>query len=328
MTQALALVPKPEERGQAAPSTPLPLRPLMFGADPEFFLFSGPPGGRRFCPPHEWAIPHASEKWWKPADGHIFRDGWAVELNPRPTHSPHLLHYHVRNLIGEVENQLAPGKHLLPIPWVRIPRPKGPIPSDLLQFGCSPTLNAYGEESRTALADPFTLRFRSSGGHLHITTPAPPAPGIPLLQDEKFYPHIVRILDRTVGIALTYIFEQENRRSFARRSLYGRAGEFRVQHHGPYMGFEYRVPGPEMWAVGQSDILETICNLVQWIVEGEGFNRFIEEVWDIDTCAQTRNYINKGVRPRPHIVHTQALPLTRLEHYKSMARVWMGERGR
>jgi hypothetical protein len=309
---------------------------IVYGGDPEFFLFGGVPGRRRFLAPHAAGIPPAGMKLWRDGDGGIFRDGFAIELNPLPTSAPHLLHYRAGNLRRYCENTMLaqakltqewrgsrgpePARVLMPVPWVRV-QPKG-CPPDMLTLGCSPTLNAYGETAMSKRINPMTYPFRSSGGHIHLTTPAARGLGYPILQDTSLYPFIVRIFDKLIGQALTYIFEEGRKRPFARRTLYGRAGEYRIQRHGAFMGLEYRVPGPEIWASVNSNPFATICELMEWVVSGPGFSRFVDEVWDVGACAPTRNYINIGLRPMNY-PGNPILSRLRLEHYRAEAPTWL-----
>jgi hypothetical protein len=100
------------------------------------------------------------------------------------------------------------------------------------QLGCSPSLNVYGEEP-LHVEDPVNLPFRSAGWHMHFGlktsmlsyTPAP----------EHLIPPAIRMLDRIVGVAMVSLGQEY--RYPERRTLYGRAGEYRYGNT-----LEYRVP--------------------------------------------------------------------------------------
>lgn len=91
-------------------------------------------------------------------------------------------------------------------------------------FGCRPSLNVYGDSP--IKLDGAAVPFRMSGGHIHM--------GINTAKRENI-PVVIKELDRILGVISVPLFSyyEDSRR----RSLYGRAGEYRET---PY-GFEYRV---------------------------------------------------------------------------------------
>ena len=91
------------------------------------------------------------------------------------------------------------------------------------QFGCTPSLNAYGDQG--PMMDGRFVPFRMAGGHIHIGARMK---GVDV-------DHVVKQMDKIVGIVATALFRgMEDPR---RRFLYGRAGEYRLPPH----GLEYRV---------------------------------------------------------------------------------------
>ena len=91
------------------------------------------------------------------------------------------------------------------------------------QFGCTPSLNAYGDQG--PMMDGAMVPFRMAGGHIHIGARLN---GIDV-------DHVVKQMDKTVGVMSVALFRgMEDPR---RRFLYGRAGEYRLPPH----GLEYRV---------------------------------------------------------------------------------------
>ncbi len=96
-------------------------------------------------------------------------------------------------------------------------------------LGCAPSMNIYGDEGRAAIPDGQTYRKRSAGGHIHIG-----------LSDKtktlvQQYPErLVRLMDLCVGIPSVLV--DRDPRNIERRTVYGRAGEFRLPAH----GLEYR----------------------------------------------------------------------------------------
>lgn len=101
------------------------------------------------------------------------------------------------------------------------------LDAKFVEFGCKPSLNAYGEHPISA--NPYLEEWRPVGGHMHFGSNR-------IINAD--HPKLVRMLDATVGVlgvALLGPFEHESR-----RKLYGRAGEYRSPKH----GLEYRVLGP------------------------------------------------------------------------------------
>lgn len=93
-----------------------------------------------------------------------------------------------------------------------------------VQFGCSPSLNAY--ELFGQKEDGRTVPFRPAGGHMHF--------GIANLEKED-YIRIVKALDAIIGVACVSLFAKFD--DPRRRQLYGLPGEYRLPKH----GLEYRV---------------------------------------------------------------------------------------
>ena len=91
-----------------------------------------------------------------------------------------------------------------------------------LQFGCSPSFNAYGEEQ--VELDGTSTRLRTVGGHIHFG----------LTADNDTMVKYVKALDKILGVACVALFQ--NYDNPARREYYGRAGEYRLPKH----GLEYR----------------------------------------------------------------------------------------
>lgn len=106
-----------------------------------------------------------------------------------------------------------------------------------IQFGCTPSANAYGIEP-VEMGDPRDVPIRFAGCHLHGSVPknllkgnAPP----------PWFPNgVVKSMDRTVGILLTALGRDlENPE---RRKYYGRPGEFRMPQREGQVSIEYRTP--------------------------------------------------------------------------------------
>jgi len=105
------------------------------------------------------------------------------------------------------------------------------VPGDLLKnskdehvnFGCMPSLNAYGMEGKKVPAR--ELATRSAGGHIHL--------GIGPRDADKMN-DIVKTLDAVLGVSCVSLFAEFD--DPARRQYYGLPGEYRTPTH----GLEYR----------------------------------------------------------------------------------------
>jgi hypothetical protein len=99
---------------------------------------------------------------------------------------------------------------------------------EYVRFGCSPSFNAYGEDSPIEGVDPFSVPIRSAGGHLHFTLPSE-------LKSKDKIIKVVKDLDAILGVISVSLFQKWD--DPRRRLYYGRAGEYRT----PSYGVEYRV---------------------------------------------------------------------------------------
>lgn len=123
----------------------------------------------------------------------------------------------------------------------------------LLQFGCDPSLLFYNENLKVSrpICDPRTVRYRSTGYHVHLGLGKPSEYNYPssgdmltaskLLHTTEGRVRIVQMCDMIAGLPAV-LLERDDEAVNIRRNIlgYGRAGEFREQPH----GFEYRTLGP------------------------------------------------------------------------------------
>jgi hypothetical protein len=98
-----------------------------------------------------------------------------------------------------------------------------------VQFGCMPSLNAYGMEG--IKGNGRDVDFRSAGGHIHFGT-AGLIDGVP---NKDALIRAVKALDAILGVTCVSLFA--NWDDPRRRTMYGLAGEYRLPAH----GLEYRV---------------------------------------------------------------------------------------
>jgi hypothetical protein len=175
--------------------------------------------------------------------GKVFRDGYAVEINT----SPYLCRAHVWQAMRFM-TRWARETAKLPEHIVFTSRPVAEFtpasmskwPKDMLELGCSPTLDAYEKKQKAIQVDPKKLFWRTSGAHEHFSYPMGQGRNRHLLQDTEHQSNFIKLMDRLVGVPHAFMFASAD--EFKRRTLYGQAGEFRDQRYpNGGRGIEYRV---------------------------------------------------------------------------------------
>ena len=238
-----------------------------FGTDPEYLIVD--PKDKPI-PAHKVKFPSAKRKHELPGYDHskAFRDGYAVEINVSPATCRQTLTFEMQRALIEVVKMLPPGHKLATVPaWqIDLKQMQG-APSDVKQFGCSPSLCAYTGAQKIPPIDAMTHEWRYSGAHLHFSayweeggydSASDTYCMVPLpkeIQDPKLYPDMVKLMDVYLGLPLTCLFHRPE--LYQRRRFYGQAGEYRAQDYGDFVddegqkqhsrGLEYRTPGPELW---------------------------------------------------------------------------------
>jgi len=216
---------------------------INFGADPEFAVVNTATG--EAVPAHNF-FPDKDHKLYPlrySTGAALFRDGYMVEINMSPyTCRTHILE-EASVLFQEVRRRLPVGHRLLAVSAIPVKRADlVAAPADVREFGCEPSLDAYTERKKYVNLDGVNHEWRYAGGHLHFSDTY----GKNGLAHPEQHAHIIKRLDRFLGLPLSYIFDSPEQ--YMRRRYYGQAGEFRTQHYGEkQIGLEYRTPGPEMW---------------------------------------------------------------------------------
>lgn len=184
----------------------------------------------------------------------VFRDGFAVEFNFPPSHCRETMAASFLNGVISAQATIGPKHGLLFSSAIPVDHSASDSwPKDVRVGGCTSSMNAY------YMADPppedlSSLPFRAAGGHFHISWPREQAQTI-FNSEKKGYESkparpeppvdlLVKLCDAFVGVPFTYIF-QDRKEIFLRRTVYGRAGEYRVKSP---TYFEYRVLGAEAWS--------------------------------------------------------------------------------
>ena len=155
-------------------------------------------------------------------------DGFQAEFSTTPSHCIAYLADSTQKAMRRLHEKVTvAGKGM----WKLTDRSVVDVDENLLQeidpkfsqFGCTPSLNAYGDQG--PMMDGRFVPFRMAGGHIHI--------GARL--NGVDVDHVVKQMDKIVGVMSIALFRgMEDPR---RRFLYGRAGEYRLPPH----GLEYRV---------------------------------------------------------------------------------------
>jgi hypothetical protein len=169
--------------------------------------------------------------------GYIQEDNVCAEFNIPVANNPAQFAQYVQLMKAATEEALNDTGNVLHIASaIRFPIEMLTSEPSLMQFGCDPDFNAwtgYENDPPDPFLDPM---LRSSGFHLHV--------GYHRLLETPFAIRYIQLLDLAVGVP-SLKFDP----ALPRRSLYGKAGAYRVK---PY-GVEWRVPGgawlanPDKW---------------------------------------------------------------------------------
>jgi hypothetical protein len=261
---------------------------MTLGADPEIFVVDANDvviPAFTFLPPK--TNPSKSVRY----DGLQFYDGFQAEWTTAlSTGNPQCLSFHVDHVQDGMRLVLAAARAKNPDAKLSIASVV-PIPRDMIhqyderyfELGCSPSENVYGEEP-LIVEDPKMLSFRSAGWHMHM--------GLGRIKDApdtnipKHKIHsAVRMMDAVLGVVgITF---GQNYPYPERRTLYGRAGEYRYK-----TTLEYRVPEVLMGAHPATwNLLWDLGRMACWLGLGE-----LNFLWDAEE-DEVRHAINKSDVP-------------------------------
>jgi phiEco32-like amidoligase-type 2 protein len=185
------------------------------GTDPELFV--------------EDAAGNVIPAWeFLPAKGAsaLFWDGFQAEFMVTHGGCQDSVGGRIAERLRQLSAQLPPGARLSTRSVVEIPPGlMRTASSEHIDFGCRPSLNAYGLAGEV-IADPRLLPIRFAGGHIHW--------GIDKTFSEAQVTEAVKFVDLVAGLISVSISEGLD--DPRRRRYYGLAGEFRLPEH----GVEYR----------------------------------------------------------------------------------------
>lgn len=263
------------------------------GSDPEIFVLDRNGDvlpAFVFLPPKESRIRvHGGNN--DAHQGDTFYDGFQAEWTTTPGNCSG---YHMDRVRAGMQRVLLEARKADPAATLTIASTV-PIPREMVpnidprhfQLGCAPSENVYGDE-HLSIPDPMRLPFRSAGWHMHIKV-APydrtgrTNPDINMSSIPRSLIHsAIRMMDRVLGVAMVSFGQHYQYPE--RRTLYGRAGEYRFGNT-----LEYRVPEvllgahPATW-----NLLWDLGRNACWLgLKGYSF------LWDAED-DEVRHAINKG----------------------------------
>jgi hypothetical protein len=210
---------------------------LSLGHDGEFLVRNV--RGKIVCP-KKWITSLKKEVPAQCNRGGFNRDGMAVELNPKPAHTPEEMIENTRLLFDEVTKQLMKfGYKITEQVGADIFKEgdQRTFAEDVLMGGCAPDFNAYTGKTNCRGIDYKIYPYRFCGGHIHIEAEFIRS----WTQALKF----IRDLDKNMFKIVSKFETQEW--SKKRREAYGQKGDFRWKPQNNLI--EYRTPDASwVWA--------------------------------------------------------------------------------
>lgn len=205
------------------------LKDILIGADPEFFLESSK--SRQIVAADSAIVPGTKRVPFALKTGFVQKDGTALEMNVNPSGDFKGFKASVDGLFQEIGEGLSTFNLKISKEAVthRFPQDEwDSLDEESKELGCSSDMNAWTLQENPVPAPRGNLRC--AGGHVHI--------GWTQGQKEDDEAHVltcaslVRALDWHLGLPSILIDKDR-----WRRTMYGRAGAFRVKSY----GLEYRV---------------------------------------------------------------------------------------
>lgn len=195
---------------------------ITIGADPEVFVAKG----GKFVIAHG-LIPGNKTHPFPVENGAVQVDGVALEFNINPAQSYHEFQNHLDTVFTTLKG-MVPDYDVLEDAAVTLSKEalEG-VPSEALEVGCSPDVDAYSEELNEG--PPEGTDIRAAGGHIHVGGIFPE--GASDVEKWNTSLRLSRLLDKYVGV-YSVIWDKDD----LRRKVYGKAGACRPK---PY-GVEYR----------------------------------------------------------------------------------------
>lgn len=203
---------------------------LVIGADPEFLVRDNRTGS--FISVHD-LLPGTKKAPHRYKSGAIQVDGVSAEININPATSSAMFINNINQIRTYLINRLGPTYSIEATPFAAFTQDYfDQLPDSAKELGCMPDFNAWDNGAENP--PPVDIGpFRTGAGHIHIGWLNNDRRNMNDPDHRNDCIALVKQLDYYIGIH-TLRYDPDGRR----RSLYGRAGAFRIK---PY-GVEYRVP--------------------------------------------------------------------------------------
>lgn len=240
----------------------------LIGADPEFFLT------KEGNPLSAIGLLGAAKE--NPKDigkgCAVLEDNVMVEFNTPPTDSPDQMVESIDHVFSYVK-KVANEKH----GNVEFSNKSALIfdanqlkSKEARRFGCDPDMNAYDEFYNDPPSADMNIRY--AGGHIHISYQTDN------MIDDGF--KLIKYLDLTLGIPMVVV----DRGGAERRSLYGKAGTFRIKNY----GVEYRSPS-NFWIFKEDNVnfvFESVSKAITLFNNSYEIKHDIRKIIDTDNVEE------------------------------------------
>lgn len=236
---------------------------ILLGADPELFMRN--PNSGSFVSAHG-AVPGTKHEPFKVPHGAIQVDGTALEFNIDPSAT---VDEFVNNLnaVQATLRGYVPGYNVVAEPVANYDADyfKWDVPQSAKELGCEPDYNGWTLEANPR-PDPDGKPYRTGSGHIHIGW----GDNFDVKSKEHFQQcaAVARQCDYYLGI---YSLQWD--KDPVRRSLYGKAGAFRVK---PY-GMEYRVMS-NRWLASDA-LMKWVYNQAQLAMKNATADNWADKVY-------------------------------------------------
>ena len=239
-----------EKEGAKKALTPIDLKRVMFGCDPEFFFKKDGKVIESEKVLSEKGLKKKSNQSFINEDGVyatktvevgkplVIVDGIQAELNPLPDDCRANLAPKIASCFKLIQEKLEEDGELKAdfSQTIEVPEEQFKDISDKAKkLGCGGSYNANGNEKSEIKINPDTYRKRSAGGHIHLGKGDRGGINIAIANALGNPEKLIPMLDIIVGN--TCVLLDRDKGNIERRKVYGKAGEYRTPEH----GIEYRV---------------------------------------------------------------------------------------
>ncbi len=173
-------------------------------------------------------------------EGNLYhKDASMFELAMRPASTGEELDNIYRQALQQAQSLLPAGAELVCVPSAEYTDEELASDEYASVLGCGASMNLY--EGSVPMPDEYPDNRRYAGLHINIGTDG--------TYDQSIMPSHALCLDAVIGLHSVINWEQEHKEEIqARRSVYGRAGEYRMKEFTPEVhGIEYRTLPASSW---------------------------------------------------------------------------------